>query len=147
MKPIRQVLCATDFSTTSRRALDAATAFAKSSNATLTILHVLAPPIVAPEQYLDAATMARIDKRGREWSIAELQKLSKRATRAGVETTLLVRHGDPADQIVRASRTAKADLIVTGTHGRRGWKRIFLGSVAQRVVALASCPVVTVRGK
>ena len=147
MKPIRQVLCATDFSTTSRRALDVATALAKSSNATLTILHVLAPPIVAPEQYLDAATMARIDKRGRAWGIGELQKLSKRANRAGVETTVLARHGDPADQIVRASRSAKADLIVTGTHGRRGLTRLILGSVAQRVVASASCPVVTVRGK
>ena len=146
MKPIRRVLCATDFSTTSRRALDAATALARSSNAELTLLHVLAPPVVVPEQYLDAATMEEIDKRGRAWSIRELQKLSRRTTRAGVETSVLVRPGDPAEQIVRAGKDAKADLIVTGTHGRRGLKRLFLGSVAQRVVALASCPVVTVRG-
>ena len=146
MKPIRHVLCATDFSTASRRALDAATALAKSSNAELTLLHVLAPLVVIPEQYLDAATMEQLDKRGRAWSIRELQKLSKRTTRAGVETTLLVRSGDPAEQIVRAGKAAKADLIVTGTHGRRGLKRLFLGSVAQRVVAMASSPVVTVRG-
>ena len=146
MKPIRRVLCATDFSTTSRRALDAATVLAKSSNATLTILHVLAPPIVTPEQYLDAVTMEQLDKRALAWSVAELQKVSKRATRFGVETTVLVRNGDPAEQIVRSSRAAKADLIVTGTHGRRGLKKLFLGSVAQRVVASASCPVVTVRG-
>ena len=146
MKPIRHVLCATDFSNASRRALDAATALAKSSNAELTLLHVLASPVVIPEQYLDAATMEDIDKRGRAWSIRELQKLSKRTTRAGIETTLLVRSGDPAEQIVRASKAAKADLIVTGTHGHRGLKRLFLGSVAQRVVALATCPVVTVRG-
>ena len=145
MKPIRHVLCATDFSATSRRALNAATVLAKSSNATLTILHVVAPPTVSPE-YLDAATMAQLDKRARAWSIGELQKLSKRTSRAGVETTVLVRHGDPAEQIVRASQAGKVDLIVTGTHGRRGLKRLFLGSVAQRVVTLASCPVVTVRG-
>ena len=146
MKPIRQVLCATDFSTTSRRALDVATALAKSSSASLTILHVLAPPIWAPEQYLDAAAVAQLDKRGRAWSLGELHKLSKRAARSGVETMVLVRNGDPAEQIVRSSRAAKADLIVTGTHGRRGLKKLFLGSVAQRVVASASCPVVTVRG-
>ena len=146
MKPIRHVLCATDFSTASRRALDAATALAKTSSAELTILHVLAPPVVVPEQYLDTAVLELLDKQGRAWSIRELQKLSKRTTRAGVETTVLVRPGDPAEQIVRASKTAKADLIVTGTHGRRGLKRFFLGSVAQRVVALASCPVLTVRG-
>ena len=145
MKPIRHVLCATDFSTTSRRALDAATALAKSSNAELTILHVLAPPVVVPE-YFDAAILAQLDKRGRAWGLRELQKLSKRTTRAGVETTVLVRPGDPAEQIVRASKAAKVDLIVTGTHGRRGLKRLFLGSVAQKVVALASCPVLTVRG-
>lgn len=146
MKPIRHVLCATDFSTTSRRALDAATALAKSSNAELTILHVLAPPVVVPEQYFDAAIIAQLDKRGRAWSLRELQKLSKRTTRAGVETAVLVRPGDPAEQIVRASKAAKADVIVTGTHGRSGLKRLFLGSVAQKVVALASCPVLTVRG-
>jgi nucleotide-binding universal stress UspA family protein len=146
MKPIRRVLCATDFSTTSRRALDAATALAKSSSATLTILHVLVSPIVLPEQYLDAATLEEFDKRGRAWSLRELQKLSRRTTRGGVETTVLVRAGDPAEQIVRAAKAAKADLIVTGTHGRSGLKRLLLGSVAQRVVALASCPVVTVRG-
>lgn len=146
MKPIRHVLCATDFSATSRRALTAATVLAKSSSATLTILHVLAPPMVTPEQYLDASTMAQLDKRARAWSIGELQKLSKRTSRAGIETTVLVRHGDPAEQIVRASQAGKVDLIVTGTHGRRGLKRLFLGSVAQRVVTLASCPVVTVRG-
>ena len=120
MKPIRRVLCATDFSTTSRRALDAATALAKSSNAELTILHVLAPPVVVPEQYLDTAIMEQLDKRGRAWSLRELQKLSRRTTRAGVETSVLVRPGDPAEQIVRAGKDAKADLIVTGTHGRRG---------------------------
>lgn len=146
MKPIRHVLCATDFSAASRRALDAATALAKSSNAELTLLHVLAPPVVIPEQYLDAATMEDLDRRGRVWSIRELQKLSKRTTRAGVQTTVLVRPGDPAEQIVRAGKVVKADLIVTGTHGRRGLKRLFLGSVAQQVVALATCPVVTVRG-
>jgi nucleotide-binding universal stress UspA family protein len=90
--------------------------------------------------------MRLLDERARAWSIGELQKLSKRTNRAGVETTVLVRQGDPAEQIVRASRAKKADLIVTGTHGRRGLKRLFLGSVAQRVVALAACPVVTVRG-
>jgi nucleotide-binding universal stress UspA family protein len=146
MKPIRRVLCATDFSAASRRALDTATALAKSTSATLTILHVLAPLIVVPEHYLDAAAMQQLDARARAWGIRELQKLSKRAHRAGVETTVLVRSGDPAEQIVGTIRALKADLAVTGTHGRRGVKKLFLGSVAQRVVALASCPVVTVRG-
>ncbi len=51
------------------------------------------------------------------------------------------------DQIIRAARRRKADLIVIGTHGRMGLARLFLGSVASRVVAGAKCPVLTVRGR
>ncbi len=51
------------------------------------------------------------------------------------------------EQIVRAARARRADLIVVGTHGRSGLARFFLGSVAGRVVATATCPVLTVRGK
>jgi nucleotide-binding universal stress UspA family protein len=147
MKPIRHVLCATDLLTTSRATVDTAITMARYANATLTLLHVLAPLVVVPEQYLDAGAMDQLEKRGRAWGLKELQKLSVRANRAGVETSVLLRNGEPADQIVRTGRATKADLIVTGTHGRRGLQRLFLGSVAQRVVASASCPVVTVRGK
>src|SRR5690242_2682214 len=110
MKPIRHVLCATDLSTTSRRALAAATSLAKATNATLTIMYVLPPPVVAPEQLLDAATMDQLRKRVRAWGVRELQKLSERATRAGVDTSLLLQNGEPAEQIVRAARAKKADL-------------------------------------
>lgn len=146
-EPIRRILCATDFSTASRRALETATALAKSSGAALTIAHVLAPlAVVTPAQYLDVAMIERLEQQARVWSVRELQKLTKRTSRAGIVTTLLVRNGDPAEQIVRAGRAGKADLIVVGTHGRRGLKKLFLGSVAQRVVSLATCPVVTVPG-
>jgi universal stress protein A len=147
MKPIRHVLCATDLLTTSRNTIETAMTLAKQANATLTILHVLAPPIVVPEQYLDAMALDQLQKRARAWGLKELQKLSVRANRANVGTSVLLRNGEPAEEIVRTGRTTKADLIVTGTHGRRGLQRLFLGSVAQRVVASASCPVVTVRGK
>ena len=147
MKPIRHVLCATDLLSTSRETFDTALTLAKSANATLTILHVVAPPVVMPEQYLDALTLGRLQKRVRAWALKEVQKLSVRANSAKVETSVLLRNGEPAEQIVRAGRATHADLIVTGTHGRTGLTRMFLGSVAQRVAAAASCPVVTVRGK
>ena len=62
-----------------------------------------------------------------------VQKLSKRTSRDGIVTTLLVRNGDPAEQIVRAGRAGKVDLIVVGTHGRRGLKKLFL--YASRIAA------------
>jgi universal stress protein A len=147
MKPIRRVLCATDLSAMSRKALETATVLATSTKATLTILHVSPPPVFGPDEILDARTMDRLQKRNRAWGIRELQKLSKRTSHAGVTTSLLLRDGEPADQIIRAARTDKVDLIVMGTHGRKGLARLFLGSVAQRVVSLAPCPVVTVRAR
>ena len=146
-KRIRNVLCATDLLSTPREVLETAATLAQSTGATLTILHVLRPPVFAPGQDLDAVTLARLQKGGRAWAVARLQKLSARTSRDGVQTTLLLRDGDAADEIVRAARAARTDFVVMGTHGRRGLTRLFMGSVAQRVVSLSPCAVVTVRGK
>jgi len=147
MKSLRHVLCATDLTPASRPALVTAITLAKSSRASLTIVHVLAPPVVVPEQYLDSVVLDQLQKRARAWALKELQKVSKRSSRSNVSTSVMLREGRPADEIVRAGRTTKADLIVTGTHGHRGLKLALLGSVAQRVALLAPCPVVIVRGK
>jgi nucleotide-binding universal stress UspA family protein len=147
MKRIRRILYASDFSSASRRAFDTALGIAKSLNATLTIVSVLAPVLTVPDQYLDALTLDQLDRQARRWSSRQLEKLVERARKAGIKASALLRYGDPADQIVRACRTTKSDLIVVGTHGRRGLTKFFLGSVAERVVSRASCPVVTVRGK
>jgi nucleotide-binding universal stress UspA family protein len=76
-----------------------------------------------------------------------LKKLADRAKRAGVIAKPLFRDGDAVDQIVRAARRERSDLIVVGTHGRHGLPKFILGSVAERVVRLAPCPVLTVRGR
>jgi len=145
---IRRVLYATDFSEASGRVFAAALSIAKSLDARVTILYVL-PPVVptVPELYLDAVTLDQLDKQARRWSAQQLDRLGARAKRAGVKAAPLLRDGDAADQIVSACRSVKADLIVVGTHGRRGLPKFFLGSVAERVVAMAPCPVVTVRGQ
>ena len=146
-RPIRHIVCATDLSSTPRVVLDTAAILARSTGATLTIMHVLRPPAIPPGQDLNAATMGRLQKHARDWALAALQKLSCRTSREGIETTVLLRDGDPAEQILRAGRATRAGFIVMGTHGRRGVMRLFLGSVAQRVVGLAPCAVVTVRGR
>jgi nucleotide-binding universal stress UspA family protein len=92
-------------------------------------------------------TMDRLQKQARQWSTRRLASVAMRAKKAGVKASVLLREGDAADQIVRACRSTKSDLIVMGTHGRRGLQKFFLGSVAERVVATAPCPVVTVRGR
>jgi nucleotide-binding universal stress UspA family protein len=147
MRRIRRVLHATDFSPASRRAFDTALAMAKSLTAKLTIVYVLPPIVTVPDQYIDAATLDRLDQQARQWSTQHLDRLATRAKKAGVKTIALLRDGDPARQIVAGCRATKSDLIVIGTHGRHGLPKFFLGSVAERVVSAASCPVVTVRGK
>jgi nucleotide-binding universal stress UspA family protein len=138
MLPIRHVLCATDLNGNSRRAFDAAT--------TLVILHVSRAPVFPPDARLDAPTTERLRTRARARDLKRLQKLSAQARRRGVTAAVLLRDGEPGDQIVRAGRAARVDLIVMGTHGRRGLKRLYLGSVARHVAASAPCPVMTVRG-
>ncbi len=146
-RPIAHILCATDLASTPRAVIDTAATLAKSTGATLTVMHVLRPPAIPTGQDLDAATMSRLQQRARRRAVKALQRLSMRTTRAGIPTTLLLRDGEPADEILRAGRAMKAGLIVTGTHGRQGLPRLFMGSVAQRVVNLAPCAVVTVRGR
>jgi nucleotide-binding universal stress UspA family protein len=144
---IRHILFATDFSKTSAKAFETAVDLAKVSRATVTILHVIAPftPIM-PEQYIGTQTWEQIDLRGREWAKQQLAKLSEKAKKAGVRATELLAEGDPARQVVRIARSKNADLVVVGTHGRTGFTKFFLGSIAARVVATAQSPVVTVRG-
>jgi nucleotide-binding universal stress UspA family protein len=147
MKRIRRVLYATDFSAASRRAFTTAVTIAKSAGARLTIVNVLLPVVPAvPQQYIDAVVLDQLEKRTQQWSTRELKKLADRARVAGIKATPALRSGDPVGQIIRTARTEGTDLIVVGTHGRRGLPKFFLGSVAERVVAMAPCPVVTVRG-
>jgi len=146
MKPIRRILYATDFSPASRRAFATALALARSLHARLTIASVLAPIVTVPEQYLDPATIETLDRQAREWSMKQLKRLAERSRKAGVNATVVLRDGDPADQIIAGCRATRSDLVVVGTHGRRGLPKFFLGSVAGRVSSMAPCPVVTVRG-
>jgi nucleotide-binding universal stress UspA family protein len=77
----------------------------------------------------------------------QLDALAARAGKAGVRARRFLMDGVPAEQIARAARSRRADLVVIGTHGRTGLAKFFLGSVAGRVVSMAHCPVLTVRGR
>jgi nucleotide-binding universal stress UspA family protein len=148
MKRIRRMLYATDFSAASRRAFTTALTIAKSADAKLTIVNVMTPVMpTVPQPYIDAVTVDQLEKRARQWSTRQLNKLADNAKRAGIRAATALRYGDPVAQIIRVARSERADLIVVGTHGRRGLPKFFLGSVAERVVTMAPCAVVTVRGK
>ena len=148
MARMRRILFASDFSKVSTKACATAIALAKATHADLTVLHVLVPitPLV-PEQYIAGTTLDKLNADARRWAQEQVAKLTARARKGGVRASGLVTTGDPAEQIVRTARSKRAELVVVGTHGRTGLNRFFVGSIAQRVIASAQCPVVTVRGR
>jgi nucleotide-binding universal stress UspA family protein len=144
----RHILHASDFSPASRPAFALAVGLARSQRAALTVVHVMAPAVpVIGDAYVSPQTWTDLQRQVRAYAQRELDQLLGRARRAGVRAQGLLVEGAPADRIVRAARSRRADLIVMGTHGRGGLARLFLGSVAERVVATAPCPVLTVRGR
>ncbi len=148
MKRIRNILVATDFSSASRPAFRRALELASESGAALWIAHVASPPaplsaegFVLPRFYEDMNLAIRNDAQKR------LRALLSRARKAGVRARSLILNGVPHDALNRAARRHHADLIVMGTHGRTGVAKLFVGSVASRVVATSRCPVLTIRGR
>ena len=145
MRGFRRILHATDFSPASTPAFSRAVALARASHAPLVLAHVMTPPSpfvsegVSPATYADLLVVSRRAARRR------LAAALARTRRKGLRVQAVLAEGLPADEILRAARRARADLIVLGTHGRTGVSRVFMGSVAERVVREARCPVLAVR--
>jgi nucleotide-binding universal stress UspA family protein len=140
---IRQILCPVDFSPFARRALDHAAVLARWYEAELTVLHVspLMPTLFGMEPAVNAATLAPFD---REALGRELLKFVGETANATPRPQLLVRSGPAAATVLGYAVENNTDLIVLGTHGRTGFERFMLGSVTEKVVRKATCPVLTV---
>ena len=148
MKGVRRILHPTDFSRASGAAFLKAVALAKESRAQLLLVHVLLPttPFIG-DGYISPKTYEELEASARRGAQRELAKVVAKAQKAKARVKAVLLEGVPYDRIARAARSKRADLIVMGTHGRSGLSKFFLGSVAERVIALAPCPVLTVRGK
>jgi nucleotide-binding universal stress UspA family protein len=150
MKTFKRILHATDFSKASRPALAKAVALARQNRAPLVIVHALSPlvvPVGGDFGYVSPTTYETVARDARQHARAQLAALTTRAKRAGVRTTAALLDGAPQDQVPRAVRRARADLLVIGTHGRTGLSKMLLGSVAERLIRLVTCPVLTVRSR
>jgi universal stress protein A len=138
--PFRNILCPVDFDESSMHALEMAGDIARQNDGTVFVLHVVSM-IVAPARvtgYLD------LYKSQEERARAKLQEIAHKQL-TGLKYELLAEMGDPAPMILKAEKQAAADLVVMATHGRRGFSRLLLGSVAELVLRQASCPVLMVR--
>jgi len=151
MKPIRRILVATDFSDCAREAIDYALSFAERVGAEVDIVHVVERPVYFEVGVAHSLQLRHdVDQWLRELKQAASKRLEAlvsevRKRSPGVRSWL--REGMPVEQILNAARETTADLIVIGTHGRTGLPHVLLGSVAERVVRGAACPVLTVRPK
>jgi nucleotide-binding universal stress UspA family protein len=138
--PFRTILCPVDFDDSSMCALDTAADFARQNDGVVWVLHVV-PMIVPPTGmpvYVD------LYKGQHEAASAKLAEIAHKRL-GGIKFELLTQLGDPAGVILSAEKRTHADLIVMSTHGRRGFSRFFLGSVAELVLRESTCPVLTVR--
>jgi nucleotide-binding universal stress UspA family protein len=135
---IRHILAPTDFSAPANQAVTAAFELAQAFGATLSLLPIIEVPEYAIEVALPLAELERDARR-------ELALLLPEADAAHVEVARLVAQGVPYQRILDTATAEPANLIVMATHGRTGLRHLLMGSVAERVVRLAPCPVLTIR--
>lgn len=138
----KRMLVPVDFSDCSLDALEYGALIAQRSNASLKLLHVL-----EPVSYGLDFTFPQVAKRERDRTelTGRLSNLVSTLTSAGISSDFAISGGLPADSILDATRAQSVDVIVMGTHGRRGLSHVLFGSVAESVLRRSSCPVLTVR--
>jgi universal stress protein A len=139
-----KILVPIDFSSHSAKALELAIALAKTFGARIHLLHAYhLPPLVGmPDEIVippDFWTGVR------DAAARKLDKAAQKVKAAGIAVETHLAEFAPSDAIVEAAKTTKADLIVMGTRGLTGLKHALLGSVAERTLRLAPCPVLTVK--
>jgi nucleotide-binding universal stress UspA family protein len=148
MKRIRRILHPSDFSPASTPAFKRAVEMAKAQGAELFVVHVLTPIVpLMGDGYISPQAYDDLERSARAYAQKKLGGLVARAAKSRVRVRPLLLEGTPHEAIARAARSKNADVIVMGTHGRGAMAKFFLGSVAERVVGTAPCPVLTVRGR
>jgi len=144
---LKQILVATDFSEPSDAALNYGRELGRAFGAHLQILHVvdnLTATVVGPEGYI--GNLMEIQRDVEEAARKQLNALVDDEDRRELGARpILLTSNSPAFAIVRHAKEAEVDLIVMGTHGRSGFGQLLMGSVAEKVVRSAPCPVLTVR--
>jgi len=135
----RRIVVPTDFDDCARHAADVALDLAREANGSVLLVHAWTVPVVYSEGFswplegLEQAARAELDK-----EVARVREKLPSAT--GVLVC-----GPPWEQIIDVAKKSEADLIVMGSHGRKGLERLWLGSVAERVVRMSPMPVLTMR--
>jgi len=141
-----RILVPTDFSAASERAWAVAQQLAGPLGAELILFHVVIEAPLFSEGPFTMEHARSVFSKAREWATTTLGEWTAAATTSGLRARSIVGTGAPHKEIIATAGLEHANLIVMGTQGRGGLDRALLGSVAERVLRLAPCPVLTVRG-
>jgi universal stress protein A len=142
---IRRILAPTDFSEYSKQAVAYAYELAQTFSARLLLLHVVELPVYPVEAFLPSAEGTTLLDDLERQARLELAQLLSKAEHPKVDVMCLVAVGTPYYKILEVAEAEKVDLIVMATHGRTGLGHLVMGSVAERVMRMAPCPVLTIR--
>ena len=145
MIELRRILVATDFSETAAAALDYAKALAEAFGASLQVLHVLEDPLPGWKPPGHVASVPIIRQHMEQDAADQMSKVLTDTERDKFRAELATTWGSPFVEIIRHAKTRDIDLIVMGTHGLGPIAHMLMGSVAEKVVRKAPCPVLTVR--
>jgi nucleotide-binding universal stress UspA family protein len=140
-----RIVVPTDFSDCSQEAWAVAKRMAAAPGSELVLVHVLTEVPLYAEGVFNIENARKVREGARKWVENALEDWVAKARAEGLTARAVVRSGVAHQEIVSLIRDERADLVVIGTHGRGGINRALLGSVADRVVRLAPCPVLTVR--
>jgi universal stress protein A len=142
---LKKILVPTDFSACSTKALDYDLAFAEQSGAELILLHVVEPAYYPAYGQDIPPDLAEFHQDVQKITQERLDKLSQEKIAGRLPARALVATGNAYEAIVESAKSLEVDLIIIATHGYTGLKHVLLGSMAERVVRHAPCPVLTVR--
>ncbi|MBI3756822.1 MAG: universal stress protein [Deltaproteobacteria bacterium] len=142
---VKKILCPLDFSNNALAALDYAVDFARQNDGQLILLHVVDNPLA--DQYGPTAQNFYAEVEHALEKSKQMLADAARTHAAGVLCETIAKRGNPYEEIIDLANAQQADLIVMSTHGRTGPQRLLIGSVAEKVVRTAPCPVLTVRQK
>lgn len=144
MREITRILCPIDLSDNSQHAVTHAVLLARWYGASITALHVCNPIVIPSTDFVVVGGGMPPPLTETEIADVEREVLARFAPRSSVDVDVLVQSGHPARQILECAGALRADLIVIGTHGASGFEHLLLGSVTEKVLRKAICPVLTV---
>ncbi len=144
MFKINTILCPVDFSDASRKAVQYAKEFAAGMGASVHLLNVVEPRPMAVDITLNYVPLEEDLEKA---AIEDLKLILQELTQAGLKAECSIEFGNPSDVILEKADELDVNLVIMGSHGKKGLSRFIMGSVAETVVRKANCPVLIVKSE